>query len=95
MFILIEDVEVEEVVEVIFNVISKKRELSNKTWKMRMLKDNLKSLNILNLKEVEIREGFVVVVVKKEEITDKKVILSLDSLICPEKLKLKVARIIK
>jgi hypothetical protein len=60
-----------------------------------MLKDNLKSLNILNLKEVEIREGFVVVVVKKEEITDKKVILSLDSLICPEKLKMKVVRIIK
>jgi hypothetical protein len=94
MFILIEDAEVAEVVEVIFNVISKKQELSTKTRKMNLLKDNLKNLIMMSLKEVEISEAFVVVVVKKEEIRDRKVIPSLHSLIYSKKIKMKV-RIIK
>ena len=91
MFMLIEDVEVEEVVEMIFNVISQIRELSTKTKKMSMLKNkHFKNLNNSKVKEVETNEELVVVVVKKEEIIDRRVIKSKDSLMINlENLKMK------
>lgn len=91
MFMLIEDVEVEEVVEMIFNVISQIRELSTKTKKMSMLKNkHFKNLNNSKVKEVETNEELVVVVVKKEEIKDRRVIKSKDSLMINlENLKMK------